>query len=325
MDEVHNITTESSFDTLLEDYDFRLGLSATPIRHYDPDGSQIISDYFRGVVFTLDLEESIARDILCPYDYIQYYVSLNSEEMDEYQNLTAQIARKIGNRAKYPQKEDDNNPELRRADLVANAENKYHALGEILDTLGNHLSQTLIYCTNNPSSIQPFDSPRQLERVKQILSERHIVSDSVTWEDPTKDRIRILHNLANEHFHCVTAVKCLDEGVDIPSVKTGIFMASSGNPKQYIQRRGRVLRKSSKTGKTHATIYDIIVTPPIPNHDDDISKNERKLIARELLRHKEFARIARNKNDAIDRIRDAARIFNIDLDILDDDYIESIT
>ena len=186
------------------------------------------------------------------------------------------------------------------------------------------MEQTLIYCTNNPSPILPYGSPKQLERVKQILTNRHIVSDSVTWKDPTKDRIKILNNLANEHFDCVTAVRCLDEGVDIPSVKTGIFMASSGNPKQYIQRRGRVLRKSEKTGKTHATIYDILVTPPLPSPDSDASKNERKLIAKELLRHKEFAGIARNKKDAIDRIRDTARIFNIDLDALDDDYIENI-
>jgi len=324
VDEVHNITPESAPNTLLDNYDFRLGLSATPLRHYDPDGSKLISDYFKGVVFTLDLEEAVRRGILCPYDYIPYYVPLIPKEMDEYRNLTAQIARKISRRRNHPQEEDDSNPELRRADLVANAENKYDTLREILDRTNNQLDQTLIYCTNNPSPILPYGSPKQLERVKQILTSRHIVSDSVTWEDPTKDRLKILNNLANEHFDCVTAVRCLDEGVDIPSVKAAIFMASSGNPKQYIQRRGRVLRKSEKTGKTHATIYDILVTPPLPDPGSDASRNERKLIAKELLRHKEFAGIARNKKDAIDRIKDAAIIFNIDLDALDDDYIENI-
>jgi len=324
VDEVHNITPESAPKTLLDDYDFRLGLSATPIRHYDPVESRLISDYFNGIVFTLDLEEAVKRGILCPYDYIPYYVSLNSDEMDEYRILTAQIAKKMSRERRHPEEEVEGNPELRRADLVANAENKYDALKEILAITNNQLEQTLIYCTNNPSPILPFGSPKQLERVKQILTSRHIISDSVTWEDPTKDRLKILNNLANEHFDCVTAVRCLDEGVDIPSVKTGIFMASSGNPKQYIQRRGRVLRKSEKTGKMHATIYDILVTPPPPAPGIDASKNERKLIAKELLRHKEFAGIARNKKDAIDRIRDAARIFNIDLDALDDDYIENI-
>jgi len=322
VDEVHNITPESAPKILLDDYDFRLGLSATPIR----EESKLISDYFNGIVYTLDLEKAVKTGILCPYDYIPYYVSLNSDEMDEYRNLTAQIARKMSKKKRHPheEEEEDSNPELRRADLVANAENKYEVLKEILAITGNRLDQTLIYCTNNPSPLLPSGAPKQLERVKLILTSRHIVSDSVTWEDPTKDRIKILNNLANEHFDCVTAVRCLDEGVDIPSVKTGIFMASSGNPKQFIQRRGRVLRKSEETGKTHATIYDILVTPPIPRPGTDASRSERRLIAKELLRHKEFAGIARNKSDAFERIRKAALIFNIDLDTLDYETINDI-
>ena len=161
VDEVHNITFKSSSNTLLSDYDFRLGLSATPLRHYDPEGTQIISDYFKGVVFTLDLEEAVKRNILCPYDYIPYYIPLNPDEMDQYRNLTVQIARKIDRKQKHTQEKDDSRPELRRADLVANAENKYDVLKEILDLLGNQLNQTLIYCTNNPSPALPLNSPRQ--------------------------------------------------------------------------------------------------------------------------------------------------------------------
>ena len=83
--------------------------------------------------------------------------------------------------------------------------------------------------------------------------------------------------------------KCLDEGVDIPSVETAIIMASSGNPKQYIQRRGRVLRQNKKTGKTKAIIYDILVKPPPIDPELPILLREWKLVAKELLRHKEFA------------------------------------
>ena len=329
VDEVHNITPRSAPNTLLDTYDIRLGLSATPLRHYDHEGSQIILDYFGGVVFMLDLKDAIKKHILSEYDYIPHYVTLNSDEMSEYKNLTAQIARKMQvtqiARKKAAQKhhdeEDVSNVEIKRADLISNAENKYIVLKEVLGDLDNQLSQTLIYCTNNPSPIAPLDSPRQLERVKEILTNRKIVSDSVTWEDPTADRLKILDNLANEHFDCVTAVKCLDEGVNIPSVRTAIFMASSGNPKQYIQRRGRVLRRGDKTGKTHATIYDILVAPPMPDPNTESSKSDRKMVAKELLRHKEFARIARNKIDAINKIREVAMTFNIDLDALDDDYI----
>ena len=117
--------------------------------------------------------------------------------------------------------------------------------------------------------------------------------------------------MANDIFDCVTAVKCLDEGVDVPSVKVGIFMASSGNPKQFIQRRGRLLRRSEKTNKTHAKIYDILVTPRIPNDDEVATNRERKLILNELLRCKEFASSSDNESDAIESISEILKGFKI--------------
>ena len=120
-------------------------------------------------------------------------------------------------------------------------------------------------------------------------------------------------------------MKCLDEGVDVPAVETGIFMASSGNPKQFVQRRGRILRKNDMTNKQLAKIYDILVTPPIPDPGVDSTLNERKLIAKELLRHKEFAEISNNKDEAFRRIAEIATRFDINLDELDYDYINNLS
>ena len=100
-------------------------------------------------------------------------------------------------------------------------------------------------------------------------------------------------------------------------------MASSGNPKQYIQRRGRVLRKSEKTGKAKAIIYDILVKPPIIK-DGNIQLRERKMVARELLRHKEFASIALNKESAKEKIKDVANTYKINLDLLDYGYVDNM-
>ncbi len=167
----------------------------------------------------------------------------------------------------------------------------------------------------------PKGSPTQLIEVQKILSARNIISDSVTWKDKTKDRRMILRDLANDIFDCVTAVRCLDEGVDIPSVKVGIFMASSGNPKQFIQRRGRVLRKSVKTGKTHAKIYDILVTPRIPKEGDEATTRERKLIANELLRCKLFASLSDNEDVAKESIGEILKGFNIPYEKLTREWI----
>ena len=328
IDEVHNITSRFAEKVLLDDFDFRLGLSATPTRHLDDEGTRILNDYFHGIVYTLNLEKAIHElHVLCPYDYFPYYVELTSDEMDTYQSLTGQIAQIEEKKKRGTYRFDPNafDPYLARAALIANAENKDRVLSDILSTeFNNNLDHTLIYCTNNPSPSSQKGSPKQLERVKNILTRKGIDSDSVTWEDKTRDRMHILNLMAIGHFDCVTAVGCLDEGVDIPSVTTAIFMASSGNPKQFIQRRGRVLRKSDETGKTSAAIYDILVSPPISNIDPEFNLSQRKLIAKELLRHKEFASIATNRDEAINRIRNITRIFDIDFDALSDDYISNM-
>ena len=348
VDEVHNIGEEASKTTLLEGYDCRLGLSATPNRHMDDVGTGILKDYFHSsicdaknkgdadvcincnkelILHKLDLRKAIHElHVLCTYEYYPYYVELTSEEMATYDDLTARIARAEEKKSRGKLlTAADKWPYLARGYLVQNAENKDKKLDEILTTeFNNKLNLTLIYCTSHPREDAPPDAPKQLERVKNILFEKGIKSDSVTYEDPTKTRGDILKLLESSIFGCITAVKCLDEGVDVPAVETGIFMASSGNPKQFVQRRGRILRKNKLTGKESAKIYDILVTPPIPQEGVDVDKNEKKLIAKELLRHKDFADISENKYQAFERISEVARRFGINLDRLDYDYIRNL-
>ena len=323
VDEVHNIGSELSLPALLEEYNGRLGLSATPLRHYDHEGTSALKKYFEKIVFDLPLKEAINKEYLCKYEYHPFYIELTSEEMEKYNEISVKIAMKYGSKKlNINSKPDDYKAEINRSNLVANAQNKLEVLKKIIDLIPR-MEQTLIYCTSNHSPAF-FDEPTQLEKVKKLLNERHIVSTSITYENPTKDRATILNNLSRGHYDCITAVKCLDEGVDIPSVETAIIMASSGNPKQYIQRRGRVLRQSKKTGKVKALIYDILVKPPLPHPDLAISLRDRKLVARELLRHKDFASIALNKKDAIKKIVDATKMYNIDFDRLDPQYIENM-
>ncbi len=348
LDEVHNITSDSAEKTLLDEYDCRLGLSATPTRHMDDEGTRILTRYFHSrdcktmnpiaaetcskchnplITYRLDLETAIHKlHVLCTYDYYPYYVRLTPEEMDIYNNLTAIIAQAEVKRKKgIPLTEYEKYAFLARSDLIANAENKDGTLDDILTLeFNNKLQLTLIYCTNNPRPESPPDTPKQLERVQNILFAKGIKSDSVTYKDPTKSRGSILSLLQGGIFNCITAVKCLDEGVDVPSVETGIFMASSGNPKQFVQRRGRILRTNDITNKKSAKIYDILVTPPLTESDDEIRLNERKLIAKELLRHKEFAKTSENKVDAIKVIESIANEFRINLTELNYDYIKNL-
>ena len=320
VDEVHNVGTESKQRSLLEEYDYRLGLSATPKRHYDEEGTERIFEYFDDEVFSFSLKEAIDKKRLCPYEYHPIYAELTNEEMEVYHELTRKIAAKLGSKRYSTISDDDdkNDPANKRADLIANAENKLKILENMCNEKDWKFSQTLIYCTSNQNPVYPTQNT-QLDKVNELLSNNHVTVKSITYEDPTKSRLEILDNLATGHYNCVTAVKCLDEGMDIPSIETAIMMASSGNPKQYVQRRGRVLRPHP--GKEFALIYDILVKPPVESLNDI---REKKLVAKELLRHKEFASTAKNKQDAIDSIRSVAEEYQIDLEELSYKYIQEL-
>ena len=326
VDEVHNIGSKLSRFALLDQYEGRLGLSATPIRHYDSEGTNLLYEYFNKVVYDLPLKTAISAGYLCGYEYHPYYAELTPDEMEMYDMLTKKIAAKYSMKKRDEKQEQEYsyNAEMQRADLVANAQNKLLVLEKIINSIFN-IKQTLIYCTSNPSPIAPLSNATQLNDVKKILNDNQRVSTSITFENPTKDRRMILEKLSQGHYDCITAIKCLDEGVDIPSVETAIIMASSGNPKQYIQRRGRVLRQNKKTGKTKAIIYDILVKPPPIDPELPILLRERKLVAKELLRHKEFAMIAINKDHATEEIKHVANLYSIDFKSLNYEYIENMT
>ena len=310
IDEMHNIGSKLSLDALLDRYDYRLGLSATPMRHYDQEGSDALMKYFEKTVYEYTIGQAIKAGYLCNYYYHPIYADLTSDEMAVYNKLTGQIAAKMNNRKTITDENDKNDPANRRAALIGNAENKLVVLEEILKKFNWRLKQTLIYCTSHPSPNLPKGSKTQLENVNELLSNRSITVKSVTFRDLTKDRIKILNNLAIGHVNVVTAVQCLDEGADVPSVETAIIMASSGNPKQYIQRRGRVLRKNDAGDKKHAIIYDILVKPSMVE-DESVQLRERKLLAKELLRHQEFAKNAINKDDAYAAINYVRKHFQI--------------
>ena len=336
VDEVHEIGSELNRNALLEEYDYRLGLSATPSRHYDEEGTAVLLNYFNGVVYELGIKEAIERKILCQYEYYPILVELTAYEMEVYDKLTRMIAAEQSGsweKAVKPDKDENStDPATRRSHLVAAAENKLKELERIIDEFdkeeelheGKGLKQTLIYCTSFPSPSLPPKSPTQLVNVQNFLSGRSKKHKSITFVDKTKDRRKILDSFANGHYDCITAVKCLDQGVDIPSVEKAIIMASSGNPKQYIQRRGRVLRTSPETEKEKAIIYDILVQSPPPDENHPLRKRDRKLVAKELLRHKKFAEDSMNEDDAIAAIQQVADLHHIPLDELSFDWIDKM-
>lgn len=306
VDEVHGIGAPIRKNGLIEEYTYRLGLSATPKRWLDPDGTEYITNYFKDVVYDFSLKKAIntvnpdtGDTFLTPYEYKPYFVELSDEEINEYEKISKNIAKAYHNAKNYGEKTDWFSLLcIKRQKIIIDAMNKISTFFEILDEIGK-VNHCLIYL-----------SPNQLNKVQEILNNKGVIQHKFTLKEGTKsedkyggisEREFLLKGFADGKYQALVAMKCLDEGVDVPPARIAIFLASSSNPRQYIQRRGRILRNFP--GKDKATIYDLIVIPPpLNNVDKDFWELERKIIRTELKRYKEFAYLSLNRMECLKKI-----------------------
>lgn len=285
VDEVHGVGSSIFQNGLRPTYQYRLGLSATPERWFDDEGTIVIDDYFDGCVFKFTLDEAIEAGFLTRYDYWPHFVTLTDSEFDEYMELTKKIAIKYNNHKNF---EDltTTGDYIRRQAIIDHAENKYDELKKIL-RINDYWDHLLVYCSSKPSK-----DIKQIDRVQKILLEEDIIAHPFTSNESMTKRKNILDNFDRGNYQALTAMKCLDEGVDVKSAKHAILMASTSNPREHIQRRGRLLR--THPGKDKAVIDDLIV---LPNSLDKLTKAERNIINKELDRYIEFMASAENFNE----------------------------
>ena len=302
-DEAHNLGSEGFISKPPTFFDHKLGLSATPVRQYDAEGTEALFDFLGPVVFQFTLEEAIGN-CLVEYDYFIHEVHLTDVEMDRWRELTEKI-RAIAWRQEEGGQPDDYLTKLlrdRRAILEV-AENKVNALRTALDSEDlSSLSHTLVYTSDK--------GPKQLEEVNQLLNDRGLLFHQLTYEE-TGDRDgtqRILGAFQNGTLKVLTAKRVLDEGVNIPQIRKAFILASTTVERQWVQRRGRLLRQCKEIGKTHSEVHDFVTLPSEIDSDPDA----RTLVRSELERVQEFARLARNAGRpdgplaAIDRLVQAA-------------------
>lgn len=296
-DEVHHLGAERSRTQLPENIPYRLGLSATPDRWFDDAGTALLRDYFGETAFAFPLEQAIGT-VLTPYSYYPHLVELTPDEVGEYQHLSEQIGKLIN-------RDDDDIRDalemllIKRARLLNNAENKLACLSSLLSQPGS-LSHALFYC-----------APGQIDAVCHLLGWKHnLIIHRFTAEESNAERQQLLADFDSGLFQGLVAMKCLDEGIDVPSTRIAFILASSSNPREFIQRRGRILRKAS--GKTEAIIYDLIAIPPQTWYSSASLNAERSIVQHELHRFREFANSARNKHQALDVIWDIARRYDMD-------------
>lgn len=298
-DECHYHGSKGFANALPQQANLRLGLSATPEHYLDKDATARLVGFYGPVVTTYTLEEALNDRVLTPYQYHVVIVDMADDETEEYQQLSEQISRLIA-RSGESDLESSDDEQLkfllfRRARLLGRAKNKLAELKKLLNG-ESPKPLTLFYCGDGSTEDQDSgEFMRQVEAVSSLLYSLSWKSSLFTARETRKERQALLDHFRLGLIDALVAIRCLDEGIDVPACRTAYILASSRNPKQFIQRRGRILRRSP--GKEYAEIYDFVVK--IPDHLAEGNPYERKLIRAELERVAEFARLATNSGDAV--------------------------
>lgn len=332
VDEAHNFGAENLQKTLRQNFQYRLALSATFERHNDEAGTNMLFNFFGKKCIEYNLERAIKEKKLTPYYYHPVIVYLTEDELELYQAYTSEIAKNIIRKeGKVIITVRAKKFMLKRARLIAGAIGKIEALRCMAYDFKDDYNM-LIYCgaTNVQADLDESVSPeadmRQIDCISRMLNfDFGMRTAQFTSNEKMEERHSRIEDFQNHDIQALIAIKCLDEGVNIPSIQKAFILASTTNPKEYIQRRGRVLRLYP--GKKFAEIYDFVTLPRelsvVSNTSAELAKAERSLVLKEMRRMYEFGRLAINFYDTdnlIVNLRDAYNIYE-DLGEYDEEEI----
>jgi superfamily II DNA or RNA helicase len=332
IDEAHNFGARSYAKLLDERFTYRLALSATLERHRDDEGTAFLYDFFGKKCIEYSLEKAIEEGKLTPYKYYPVLVYLTEDELQQYEQKSYEISKCLikGKDGKYKLNKRGEILAMERSRIVAGAIQKLSALREQIAPYIKD-NNILVYCgaTNVVDekadySVVDETDIRQIEAVTRILgNEFQMAVAKFTSEENMETRAMIKQQFQkSDRLQAIVAIKCLDEGVNIPGICTAFILASTTNPKEYIQRRGRVLRKAEN--KPFAEIYDFVTLPreldAVSGLTTEQAQRDLPLVKNELARIKEFGRLAMNSMVANELIWDIQDTYHI----IDDEFAEKV-
>jgi superfamily II DNA or RNA helicase len=309
-DETHNMGA-GGFMNAIKDLSFekRIGLSATPLRLWDENNeNQFIEDFFKSpppYTYSYSMEEAIKNGFLCKYHYEPYFVTFSDDEWEEYLILTRQLHNKQENET------INTKAALKRQLLKDQAINKGDAVLEIIEKLveKDSFKNTLIYC---PKGVNNEEDDRYIHILQDEIKEKFPKINTATFLGETSNRELLLKDFENEIVHMLLAIKCLDEGVNIPKTMNAIFVASGQNYREFVQRRGRVLRnyQTQYFKKEYADIFDVVVLPTV-NQFNSSRQTAERLIISEFRRLYEFYNLAADKFSTYKKINNALEVYGL--------------
>ena len=325
-DEVHNMGSQSILKLLPKIHlEKRIGLSATPHRKFDEEGNEAIETFFNDkppYVVSYSMEQALGLGWLCQYTYFPHIVKLNEEELKAYIKISKQLLMHIDPKTHtYKKSSVVDMLLLARKRIIHKAANKIDAFKKILKeefARKGNLKYTLVYV---PEGLEPdysvtdvdTESEEDIRLIDEYTRAVSATNDSLMVKQYTsnsKNRKEILEDYEAGKVHVLTSMKCLDEGVDVPRSELAIFCSSTGNPRQFIQRRGRVLRLHKD--KVHAVIYDLVVVPEISVEESNYEM-ERNLVKKEIERVVDFSNLAMNKMNTYESLEKVLTYYNLNL------------
>lgn len=280
IDEAHNLTKPRIQELMDHERVFKskVGLSATPENYLDDERTELLFKCFRGAHYIFDLKRAIDDGHLTKYNYVPYIVDLDSDEVRKYNDFTSRIKNET-NGVILKKLLDD------RDEVLSQARNKINKLVEVMNGIED-LSYSLVYCSPGNFTNKKNEKKRYIEQVSidiELRTNYNSKRSKITAEESVYERNKIVNSFKNKEIDMILAIKCLDEGYDIPPVRQAFILHSSRNPSEFVQRRGRVLRKVE--GKDFAYIYDFIVRV-----DGDVPEEEKN-------RFLEYYSLSNNIND----------------------------
>lgn len=314
VDEAHRFTNRD--ERLLTYYTYLLGLSATPSSKVGDERGKQLTDFFGGEVFNLPIEYAIKNKFLVHYNYYPIYVNSSEEEEKLFKNYSARIAACWRNN-KCIDPEECAKQKRNRLRVIAMAQEKMERLPDILSYIKED-QHFIVYCGDGRVFSNEGTEKRHIRYVKDLLTDRGYKASQFTAQENMKTRMELVTAFNKGIIDCLVAIRCLDEGINIPSIEGALILASNDDYREFVQRRGRILRtyydEYEEKQKRVANIYDVIV---LPSEDMDAWAKI------ELRRYYEYSRLANNSESLMLDLHEMLYRYGLELDEIVDIEEES--
>ena len=299
VDEAHRFTRRP--DWIRDSFQYMLGLSATPLNGKNNAQGIELVNYFGGQVINLPIEQALKRKFLVPYYYKPIFVDTTEKEEQKFLKLSSQMAACYVNgvlvdQEKFVRLVRD------RLRIIAMAESKQTQIDKLLSAV-KQKDHFVVYCGDGRLYDSDEDEIRHIQFVKRHLDQMGIKTSQFTASEDMDRRMELVDMFNKDEISSMVAIRCLDEGINIPSIKSALILASNDDYREFVQRRGRILRKYKD--KSFATIYDAVVLPSLATP---------KMAVIELRRYYEYAKLAINADELMADLGKLLSTYGLSLD-----------